>query len=212
MSRAKRPRKKAQETARDRSRAETRRRLVHAAAIEFSHHGVQGARIAAIATRARVAMGTFYVHFPDKQALFEEVIHAGGTVVLGGLRTVRAMPGTPDERDRRAMEGVVAFAERQSELFRLFLGRGDPEDPLQREVTDAIVALRVEELEEGQKSGIFRADLDPRYVARCEVGAVFHLLDWWVADKSRAPREAIIETLVRFRRYGVSGAAGVSKE
>ncbi len=196
------------ENLRDKSRAETRAKLITAASAEFARHGVQGARIQAMAKAAGVAVGTFYVHFKDKEALFEEVMKAGRDTVLAGLQATQQIEGDQTIRDRAAMEGVVGFAENYGALFRLLLARGGSDDPLERSVVDEITKLRTKELAEGQKNGAFRSDLDPALAARCEVGAVFHLLDWWLSDPEQATREEIISTLMTFRRYGVEGEGG----
>jgi len=51
----------------------TRARLVAAAREVFETEGFINARIASIARTARVAYGTFYSHFPSKEAIFMEV-------------------------------------------------------------------------------------------------------------------------------------------
>lgn len=190
---------------RNEQREETRRRLVTAGAEVFARSGVGGARIADIAREAGVAMGTLYTHFPDKEALFAEVMRAGKDVVVEGLRASRDVEGGREAIDRAAMDGVVAFAEIYGALFRLLLSRGGGGDPLQREVVDAIVALRVEELEQGLVDGWVRPDADPESCARCEVGAVFHLLDWWLDDPSKLDRSTLIDRLCAFRRFGAEG-------
>ena len=184
---------------------ETRARLVSAGAAVFARKGRAGARIGDFAREAGVAMGTLYTHFPDKDALFVEVMRAGKETVLAGLAMTQAMEGTRTEKDRAAMAGVVAFAGLHGPLFRLLLSRGAGDDPIQREVVDAIAGLRVTELKQGQKDGWARKDLDPEAAARCEVGAVFHLLDWWLDDPSRMSDEALIEQLCLIRRFGVEG-------
>lgn len=184
---------------------ETRARLVSAGAAVFARKGLDGTRIGDIAREAGVAMGTLYTHFPDKDALFVEVMRAGKETVLAGLAMTQAMEGTRTEKDRAAMAGVVAFAGLHGPLFRLLLSRGAGDDPIQREVVDAIAGLRVTELKQGQKDGWARKDLDPEAAARCEVGAVFHLLDWWLDDPARMSDEALIEQLCLIRRFGVEG-------
>src|SRR5207302_1072152 len=52
----------------ERRKAETRRRLLEAAASVFADAGVDGATIAAITEAADVGLGTFYLHFDDKDA------------------------------------------------------------------------------------------------------------------------------------------------
>jgi AcrR family transcriptional regulator len=125
---------------------ETRARLVSAGAAVFARKGLDGTRIGDIAREAGVAMGTLYTHFPDKDALFVEVMRAGKETVLAGLAMTQAMEGTRTEKDRAAMAGVVAFAGLHGPLFRLLLSRGAGDDPIQREVVDAIAGLRVTEL------------------------------------------------------------------
>ena len=182
----------------------TRRKLISAGAKIFAADGVQGARIADIAHEAGVAMGTLYTHFADKDALFMEVMRAGKTSVLEGLALARESSSTRAGRDRAAMEGVVAFAQVYGPLFRLLLSRGAG-DAMQREVVDAITQLRVDELIEGQAEGWARRDLDPQAAARCEVGAVFHLLDWWIDNPDRFSAEALVDQLCIVRRFGVEG-------
>ncbi len=186
---------------------ETRLKLVAAGAAVFARQGLAGARIADIAKEAGVAMGTLYTHYPDKDALFAEVMRAGQAMVLSGLAASRQVDGGREAVDRAAMDGVVTFAETYGALFRLLLSRGATDNPLQREVVDAIVALRVEELEQGLKDGWARADLDLESAARCEVGAVFHLLDWWLDDPAKMDRDMLIDHLSAFRRFGVEGRA-----
>lgn len=190
---------------RQQKKDETRSRLIQAGADVFASKGLEGARIADIAREARVAMGTLYTHFPDKEALFAEVMRAGKDIVLAGLSMAQAEQGTRTEKDRAAMAGVVAFASAYGPLFRLLLSRGAAEQPLQREVVDAIASLRVAELTTGLDEGWVRAGVNPQACARCEVGAVFHLLDWWLDDRSRLTEDELVEQLCLIRRFGVEG-------
>lgn len=48
--------------------------IVDAAAEEFRFHGFEGARTTRIAKMAGVSSRTLYNHFPDKQALFDEIV------------------------------------------------------------------------------------------------------------------------------------------
>ncbi|OLF73905.1 hypothetical protein AWH62_07035 [Maricaulis sp. W15] len=184
---------------------ETRAKLITAGSVVFAAKGIEGARIGDIAREAGVAMGTLYTHFPDKEALFAEVMRAGKETILAGLAIAQQTPGSREVKDRAAMEGVVAFASLYGALFRLLLSRGAGTDPMQREVVDAIAQLRVTELEAGQRDGWARKDLDPQAAARCEVGAVFHLLDWWLDDPARMRDEQVVEQLCLIRRFGVEG-------
>lgn len=48
--------------------------IVNAALDEFTEHGFAAARMDSIARRAAVAKGTIYLHFQDKEALFEAIV------------------------------------------------------------------------------------------------------------------------------------------
>lgn len=54
--------------------AETRSAIVQAALSEFLDRGFAGARLDEISKRAGVAKGTIYIHFKDKEALFEGIV------------------------------------------------------------------------------------------------------------------------------------------
>lgn len=54
--------------------AETRAAIVQAALAEFLDRGFAGARLDEISKRAGVAKGTIYIHFKDKEALFEGIV------------------------------------------------------------------------------------------------------------------------------------------
>lgn len=50
--------------------------ILDAAFYEFGQRGLAGARLDDIARRANVAKGTIYLYFPNKEALFQEMIRA----------------------------------------------------------------------------------------------------------------------------------------
>jgi AcrR family transcriptional regulator len=192
-------------TRRDDKKDETRARLVSAGAAIFAEKGVDGARIGDIAKAAGVAMGTLYTHFPDKEALFDEVMRSGKEIVLAGLEFAQSAHDDREVRDLAAMEGVVAFAQMHGPLFRLLLSRGGGDNPVRREIITAITNIRIRELTRGLELGWARPDQDPEFTARCEVGAVFHLLDWWLDNKDRMPADALARRLSEVRRWGAEG-------
>jgi AcrR family transcriptional regulator len=59
--------------------------ILDAALDEFSAKGFAAARLEDVAKRAGVAKGTIYLHFADKEALFQELIRAKMVPVVGSL-------------------------------------------------------------------------------------------------------------------------------
>jgi AcrR family transcriptional regulator len=70
---------------RDAKSAATRAAIIDAALDEFAARGFAAARLDDVARRAGVAKGTIYVHFRDKETLFEELVRASLGPLLRGL-------------------------------------------------------------------------------------------------------------------------------
>jgi TetR/AcrR family transcriptional regulator, cholesterol catabolism regulator len=88
--------------------AETRRRLIDAAAQVLAERGYASTRLSDIAARADLRAGSVYHHFPSKDALIEEVLvygvvtaHRNVVVALDGL----APSASPAQRLGAAMTG-----------------------------------------------------------------------------------------------------------
>jgi AcrR family transcriptional regulator len=67
------------------SPAETRERLLRAAAAAFQSQGYEGTRVADIATGAGVSNGALYSHFGSKTELLAEALRAHGSTELASL-------------------------------------------------------------------------------------------------------------------------------
>src|SRR5438034_8217042 len=62
--------------------------ILDAALDEFSARGFAATRLDDVARRADVAKGTIYLHFRDKEALFQELIRSVLSPLVGTLETV----------------------------------------------------------------------------------------------------------------------------
>src|SRR5205809_4857975 len=69
-------------------KAERREAILAAALEEFSASGFAATRLDDVARHAGVAKGTIYLHFRDKEALFQELIRAELSPFVGTLETV----------------------------------------------------------------------------------------------------------------------------
>src|SRR3990172_5528227 len=185
------------ETAPARSRADTRRRLLEAGTALFAENGLHGVTSAQIARRARVATGTFYLHFPDKEALFHEIAFAA----LAELRArqERASAGlVPGSREdlRARTEELLAFAAERRELIRMVFGRAESAG-LADEVREAVVPEIQRWLERRTSEGFAPADLHPAVAAQAHAAVLTRVIAWWVEDPTSATREQVIATLLR---------------
>src|ERR1700684_265361 len=101
--------------------AETRSRLLRAAADEFAARGYDGTRVADIAAAAGVSNGALYTHFGSKAELMVEALHARGRPLLaevfdaghcraitGLFLTGRWLPRRVNAQDYLLVEALVA--------------------------------------------------------------------------------------------------------
>jgi len=132
------------------AKAAARRDAILMAALdEFSAKGFASARLDDVAQRAGVAKGTIYLHFRDKEALFQELIRSTLVPLVGMLETV----GEIDLPTRTIVERIVdvfvdeVFGTRRKDVIRLIVAEG-PRFPQIAEfhyrevVSRAITALR----------------------------------------------------------------------
>src|SRR5262245_62598394 len=103
---AKTARKPAEKAASNRAEraAERREAIIEAAMDEFIARGFAATRLDDVASRAGVAKGTIYLHFKDKEALFEELIR---TAIVPLVSRLAAGPPSFEGSVRDMIEGFV---------------------------------------------------------------------------------------------------------
>jgi len=106
--------------------AERRAAIVEAALDEFVARGFTATRLDDVARRAGVAKGTIYLHFKDKETLFEELVRTAIVPVLERITT--PPPATGSIRD--ALEAFAntfiqeVVATRRADIIRLIVAEG----------------------------------------------------------------------------------------
>jgi TetR/AcrR family transcriptional regulator len=146
----------------------TRRKILAAALQEFSAKGIDGARVDAIAARARVNKQLLYYYFDSKDGLFRAVLRErlaerSPTVALAD----RTSPGRLAElQDRLAGERDWIRLLTWEALERS--GRG----PIEQEARRTTLEQWVAAVEEAQAEGTLPPDLDARQLVLTELGTV----------------------------------------
>ena len=122
----------------DRRRVRTRAALLRAGQQLFSERSVDGVSIDDIVAAAQVAKGSFYNHFPDKEALAQALADVARTSVETVTENLSVGVDDPAERVARAL---CAFARHAVEnpvgagaMLRLFHGASIPDFPMNRGV------------------------------------------------------------------------------
>lgn len=153
--------------------------ILDAAERLFAAQGFPGTTVKQIGQAAGVNSALLYYYFEDKERLYRAVLER-----LAGQLVSRTMVGlqsqvSPSERIRGFIEAQVDTFVTNPRLPRLFM-----REMLDHDAAHAVEQIQhlaatsfkglCEAIEEGQKLGTFRADLDPKFAAISTVGQVVY--------------------------------------
>jgi AcrR family transcriptional regulator len=106
--------------------AERRQAILDAALDEFIARGYAATRLDDVAKRAGVAKGTIYLHFKDKEALFQELIRTALVPLIGRLATPPPAGGSVRAALERFAETFAheVVTTRRGDIVRLIVAEG----------------------------------------------------------------------------------------
>jgi len=189
---------------RERSRLETRRRLIAAGTKLFAHRGFARTRATDISREAGVAVGTLYLHFTDKEELLKEILFQGFEEIHAAVRRIAETKyATVPESVRAHAEVLVGYAAEHPALFQILFSTEVATTAAGAELLGSLTAHQEERLREGMAEGYFRADLDPAVAAHAVIGMLTQVLRWWTQDPSQALREVVVDTVTKLRLFGL---------
>ena len=180
-------------------------RILDAAIAVIAEHGYASSRVTDIAARARVADGTIYLYFQNKEELLMEAINTAFAGFLTRARADLQQLHDPRERLRRlaflhlSMLGgdrdlAVVF---QTELRHSakFLAQFST-----KHLVDYFELIR-HEVREGQRLGLFRPELSDKIAANCFFGALDEMVTSWVLSEHDYPlggaADAVVDVILQ---------------
>ncbi|MCP4638841.1 MAG: TetR/AcrR family transcriptional regulator [bacterium] len=195
--------------ARERSRVETRRRLMEAWRELVGESASANVSIRDIAAKAQVSVGAFYCHFKDKDALHGEVaIDCLAKLVRELDKLPGSVEGDAETRLATVLNVMMDFAEDHPSEFTFLWRLGPSETEEGREflrMWHEFWEERIEAFSEGFFAGVlFDEELDRRVLARALWGIGERILSWWLRDRDRIPREVVVRTFARFVAKGMA--------
>ncbi len=143
----------------------TKARILAAALREFSAKGISGARVDAIATRAKINKRMLYYYFESKEGLFREILRRRLHERSGRMRTTEvADPERLAERQGRLVD--------ETQYTRLLMWEAletDPDRPVNEEIRREFFEGWVEAVREAQRAGTLPDDLDAAQLVLSEI-------------------------------------------
>ena len=142
-----------------------RQAILEAALAVFTSEGFAAAKLDDVADKAGVAKGTIYLHFKDKQDLFEQMVRVAVSPVIARLEALAKIPELSAEMVLRTMFEVFrteVLGTTRKDLLRLVLTEG-PRFPAiaefyHREVVSRGLRLMGELLQRAGAKGELAAD------------------------------------------------------
>jgi AcrR family transcriptional regulator len=106
--------------------AERREAIIAAAMDEFIGRGFAATRLDDVAKRAGVAKGTIYLHFKDKEALFEELIRTAIVPLVGRIAPTTNPTGSVRDMIEAFSSAFIqeVMASRRADIIRLIVAEG----------------------------------------------------------------------------------------
>lgn len=182
---------------RETQRLQTRARVFDAAVGEIGRSGLASADVAAIATAAGVARGTFYFHFPTKEHVLVELERAEEAGIVAKLATRTAQSDDLASLLTRLVRQVLAAERRLGpvvfrDMLALHFSATRPvEDELARHpLAEFVIAA----ISQAQAAGRVRRDADPGDLGVIFMTGLFALLATGAA-RPRA-RNALLDRYV----------------
>jgi AcrR family transcriptional regulator len=192
-----------------RRKAKTRSDLLGAAVRVLARKGFHDTKIADIAAAADVGVGTFYLHFETKDALFEALVDDTIAELKEAVDAARLSTADVVGALRRSNEAFCRFARDNREVFKIVFGHAAAYHDAIRRAQDLFAADVAANVERGIAAGVF-APVPTDVAAQAVVGMATQILSWWTTHES-IPMETLEDAMTTIALHGLLPAAPTTK-
>ena len=187
-----------------------RESILRAATRVFARNGYFNSKVADIAREADVADGTVYLYFKSKEEILHSIFDQNmAEAIAAGRVLIEKLPDPGEKLRRIAMLHLERLgADRDlAVVFQVEL-RGSTK--FMREFSAAgfaeYLGLLRQTFEEGQRSGLFRKDLNAKLVSKILFGALDEMATNWIISKRKYKLEPMAEVVMDVFLNGVSAS------
>lgn len=181
----------------------TRQKLLTAAEEIFGELGYHNAGIVEITQHAEVALGTFYLYFPDKKSIFQDLVRTLNTRLRAAIgERIRDI----DDRLEQEVVGFETFFEfvrKHKNLYKVILQAETVDEELYRWHYRTLAEGYVRGLRRAQAAGQVRSDLDAETLSYSLMGIAQGLGSRYVLWDGKLPPPAARRTIRAFLEGGL---------
>jgi TetR/AcrR family fatty acid metabolism transcriptional regulator len=176
--------------------------ILRAAIDTFAERGYFNAQVADVARAAGVAAGTVYLYFKSKDDLLVSIFERSMRDGLTDSRAKVADLADPPERLRRLARAHLARLGNDRNLAIVFQVELRQSTKFMERFSSTLLrdylGLIREAIADGQREGVFRADIKPTAAAKMLFGALDEMATNWILSRRRYSLEAEADAVVDF--------------
>src|SRR5919201_1091862 len=197
---------------RDSTPGSKRHAILRAAIDVFAERGYFNAQVADVARAAGVAAGTVYLYFKSKDDLLVSIFERGMRAAPAEGRAASAKLRDPRERLRSFARLHLGRLGRDRNLAIVFQVELRQSTKFMERFSSTLLrdylGLIREAIEDGQRDGVFRADIKSTVAAKMLFGALDEMATNWILSRRRYSLEAEADVVVDLFISGVKGGRG----
>ena len=187
-------------TMRERLKESAVEQMIDAAQRVMFQKGYESATMHDIAAAAGCAAGTFYLHFKNKESLFNAILVRHARAVFAMIRQSALTTDDPLEKVRRGIEAQLLYIKKHKDFFRLFV-EVNPFRRLEGRIEGEAHELHSEQqvaelsfLRQAQQRGQIRHDIPAEVLQGFLKSTYMNLVDEYLQPESTISLENLIET------------------
>src|SRR5713226_383698 len=184
--------------------------ILRAATRVFARNGYFNSNVADIARAADVADGTLYLYFKSKEEILHSIFDQNMADAIASGRKLIEKVRDPREKLRRIAKLHLERLGADRDLAVVFQVELRGSTKFMREFSAKGFAeyldLLRQTFEEGQRSGVFRKDLNAKLVSKILFGALDEMATNWIISKRNYKLEPMAEVVMDVFLNGVSAS------
>ncbi len=185
-----------------------REAILRAAIRVFAHNGYFNSKVADIAREAGVADGTVYLYFKSKEDILHSIFDRGMEEAIAEGKRQLATLENPKEKLRRIALLHLERLGADRDLAVVFQVELRGSTKFMEEFSAAgfaeYLGLIRAAFEEGQSAGMFRAELNPKVMAKILFGALDEMATNWILSKRRYRLAPLADQVLDIFLHGVT--------
>ncbi|MDX6305382.1 MAG: TetR/AcrR family transcriptional regulator, fatty acid metabolism regulator protein [Blastocatellia bacterium] len=187
-----------------------RESILRAATRVFARNGYFNSKVADIAREADVADGTVYLYFKSKEEILHSIFDQNMAEAINAGRLLIEKISDPGEKLRRIAMLHLERLGADPDLAVVFQVELRGSTKFMREFSAAgfaeYLGLLRQTFEAGQRSGVFRKELNAKLVSKILFGALDEMATNWIISKRKYKLEPMAEVVMDVFLNGVSAS------